>query len=200
MKRTFDLCLVIITCPIWLMMLGILSIVVAIDSGLPVFFRQERAGKEGVAFTILKLRSMRDTRNEAGDLLPDVERLTRFGRFLRKTSLDEIPELLLVLAGKMSLVGPRPLLLEYMEHYDEHQRRRLEILPGITGWAQVHGRNILSWEDRFELDIWYVDNHSIKLDIRILIRTLLTVLTREGISHPGSATMHKFGSTESDSD
>ena len=160
--------------------------------GSPVLFRHVRPGLDGKPFTLLKLRTMRDLRDERGELLPDEERLTPFGRFLRHTSLDELPELWNVVRGDLSLVGPRPLLLEYLPRYTRGQARRHEVRPGITGWAQVHGRNALSWEKKFDLDVWYVDHLSFGLDLRILLRTPLAVVRREGISAEGHATMPKF--------
>ena len=160
--------------------------------GSPVIFRQERAGKDGKPFTICKFRTMTDERDENGNLLPDEKRLTRFGAFLRSTSIDELPELWNVLKGEMSLVGPRPLHIRYIERYSAEQKRRLEIRPGMTGWAQVNGRNALSWEDRFKMDVWYVDHRNIWLDIRILFMTFLKVFKREGISGEGTETMGEF--------
>lgn len=164
--------------------------------GVPVLFRQERAGKGGKPFTIYKFRTMTDGRDEEGGLLPDEKRLTRFGAFLRSTSIDELPELWNVLKGEMSLVGPRPLHTRYTPRYSKEQARRLEVRPGISGWAQVNGRNALSWEDRFRMDAWYVDNASFFLDIKILCLTVLKVLKREGISASGHATMEEFWGTE----
>jgi lipopolysaccharide/colanic/teichoic acid biosynthesis glycosyltransferase len=160
--------------------------------GSPVLFRHLRPGLGGEPFTLLKLRTMRDLRDEHGELLPDEVRLTPLGRFLRRTSLDELPELWNVLRGDMSLVGPRPLLLEYLPRYSRDQARRHEVRPGITGWAQVHGRNALTWGEKFDLDVWYVDHLSLGLDLRILLRTPRAVLGREGISAEGHATMPKF--------
>jgi lipopolysaccharide/colanic/teichoic acid biosynthesis glycosyltransferase len=160
--------------------------------GAPVFFTQQRAGQFGRSFEIIKFRTMTDTGNTEGVLLPDEVRLNRFGRMLRASSLDELPELWNVLKGEMSLVGPRPLLMEYLPKYSSFQARRHEVRPGITGWAQVKGRNSLSWEEKFELDVWYVDNRSFWLDLYILLVTVYRVLRREGISAPNSATMPKF--------
>ena len=161
--------------------------------GTPVIFRQERAGKNGKPFVICKFRTMTEERDKDGNLLPDKKRLTRFGAFLRSTSIDELPELLNVLKGEMSLVGPRPLHVRYIGRYSPEQKRRLEIRPGMTGWAQVNGRNAISWEDRLKMDVWYVDNRNFFLDIRILFRTVCTVFRREGISGDGHATMKEFG-------
>lgn len=160
--------------------------------GKPVIFMQERAGLHGKPFTIYKFRTMTNERDQDSNILPDEKRLTKFGAFLRSTSIDELLELWNVLKSNMSLVGPRPLHVRYIERYSPEQARRLEILPGITGWAQVNGRNALSWEDRFKMDVWYVDNRSIWLDIRILFRTFLKVFKREGISGKGTKTMEEF--------
>ena len=160
--------------------------------GSPVLFRQQRPGLGGRPFTLIKFRTMTDARGADGAAAPDAQRLTAFGRFLRSTSLDELPELYNVLVGDMSLVGPRPLLMEYLPLYSAHQRRRHEVRPGITGWAQVNGRNAISWEQKFDLDVWYVDNASFWLDLRILWLTLWRVLGREGISGEGSATAERF--------
>lgn len=160
--------------------------------GSPVLFAQQRPGLGGRVFRIYKFRTMTDARGADGELLSDSERLTRFGALLRSTSLDELPELWNVLKGDMSLVGPRPLLVEYLDRYTPEQARRHEVRPGITGWAQVNGRNALSWEDRFELDVWYVENRSLLLDVKILAMTVWTVLRREGISSAGEATMSEF--------
>ena len=160
--------------------------------GSPVFFRQTRPGLHGQPFEMVKFRTMTDTRGPDGALLPDAERLTPFGRFLRSTSLDELPELWNVLKGDMSLVGPRPLLMEYLPLYSPEQARRHAVRPGVTGWAQVNGRNAISWEEKFALDTWYVDHQSLRLDIRILWLTVKKVLVREGISAAGEATMGKF--------
>lgn len=166
------------------------------ELGSPVFFRQVRSGLHGQPFEMVKFRTMTDERGSDGELLPDAVRLTPFGRWLRATSLDELPELWNVLKGDMSLVGPRPLLMEYLPLYTPTQARRHEVRPGITGWAQVNGRNAQSWDERFSLDIWYVDNHSILLDLRILWMTVRKVLLREGISAKGEATMPKFRGTK----
>lgn len=170
-----------------------LALLVRWKLGSPVLFRQERPGKGGRPFQMLKFRSMTDARLPgSGSLLPDAERLTPFGKWLRSTSLDELPELWNVLKGDMSLVGPRPLLMEYLPLYDAHQRRRHEVRPGITGWAQVNGRNAISWEEKFELDVWYVDNQSFFLDMKILFMTVQKVLARDGITAEGSASVEKF--------
>jgi sugar transferase EpsL len=160
--------------------------------GSPVLFRQVRPGLHGEPFTIYKFRTMREARDAHGAPLPDHARITRLGQFLRETSLDELPELVNVLAGSMSLVGPRPLLVEYLDRYTPEQARRHLVKPGITGWAQIHGRNALTWEEKFALDCWYVDHQSLALDVYILARTAVAVLRREGIAHEGSATMPPF--------
>ncbi|MFT6553402.1 MAG: sugar transferase EpsL [Alloalcanivorax venustensis] len=192
MKRLFDffgaLLALLLLCPV----LILLAVMVKLKLGGPVIFQQARPGIDGDAFNILKFRSMTDKRDVAGDLLPDEQRLVPFGRFLRSTSLDELPELFNVLKGDMSLVGPRPLLMEYLPRYSDRQARRHEVRPGITGWAQINGRNALSWEEKFELDVWYVDNQSLWLDIKILFKTVLQVLKRDGISHGEEATMPRF--------
>lgn len=164
----------------------------------PVFFRQERPGLNARPFFLYKFRTMTDGRDDSGALLPDAQRLTPFGRFLRGTSLDELPELLNVLKGDMSLVGPRPLLMRYLDRYTPEQFRRHEMPPGLTGWAQVNGRNALTWEEKFELDVWYVDHWSLWLDVKILALTLWKVLKREGISQAGHATMEEFMGTRSE--
>ncbi len=160
--------------------------------GSPVLFRQVRPGKDGKHFEMIKFRTMRDAIDVEGNPLRDLERLTPFGTFLRSTSLDELPELINVLKGNMSLVGPRPLLMEYLPLYSPEQARRHEVRPGITGWAQVNGRNAISWDDKFKLDVWYVDNRSFWLDMKILWLTAGKVLKQDGISHEGSVTMEKF--------
>ena len=160
--------------------------------GKPVLYKQQRPGYKGQVFSLYKFRTMNDVRDAQGKLLPDSERLTRLGRFLRSYSIDELPELLNVIKGDLSLVGPRPLLVEYLPRYSSEQMRRHEVLPGLTGWAQVNGRNALTWEDKFKLDVWYVDNCSLWLDVKILFMTLWRVLKREGISQTGQATMEEF--------
>jgi sugar transferase EpsL len=191
-KRLFDLLLtglgLVLISPVLLILAGL----VRYQHGAPVLFRQRRPGYRGKPFQINKFRTMTNARDAQGNLLPDDLRLTRLGRFLRSTSLDELPELFNVLRGEMSLVGPRPLLMQYLERYSPEQARRHEALPGITGWAQVNGRNAVNWEDRFRLDVWYVDHWSLGLDFKILGLTLLKVIQREGISQPGHATMEEF--------
>lgn len=170
----------------------LLTLLVRRRMGPPALFSQLRAGFRGRPFRLYKFRSMTDERDKDGSLLPDAERLTPFGSFLRRTSLDELPQLWNVLCGTMSLVGPRPLLLEYVPLYDERQRKRLSVKPGITGWAQINGRNALSWEEKFELDVWYVEHRTFWLDVKILAATAWKVLRREGISAAGEATMPPF--------
>jgi sugar transferase EpsL len=191
-KRIFDLVLtsliLIILAPIFLLVI-ILTLLV---QGTPILFQQKRPGLHKEIFTIYKFRTMNNQRDENGNLEPDSKRLTRLGKFLRATSLDELPELINVLKGEMSLVGPRPLLIQYLSRYSSEQARRHEVLPGITGWAQVNGRNALSWEERFQLDVWYVDHWSCGLDLKILWITLWKVIKREGISQPGHATAPEF--------
>ena len=178
--------------------LGVLSILVRWRLGSPILFRQRRTGLHGQLFTCLKFRTMTDARDANRQLLPDVRRLTSLGRFLRSTSLDELPELLNVIRGEMSLVGPRPLLPEYLDRYSSEQIRRHDVKPGITGWAQVNGRNALDWNRKFELDLWYVDHWSLWLDLKILVRTSLQVLRCDGISRPGHATMPEFMGTSTE--
>ena len=177
-------------------LLAILALLVRWRLGTPVLFRQQRPGLHGKPFMLIKFRTMTDARDADGNLLPDAERLTPFGKFLRKSSLDELPELYNVLKGEMSLVGPRPLLMEYLPLYSPEQARRHDVRPGITGWAQINGRNALTWEKKFELDVWYVDHLSFFLDITALFRTVLGVLKREGISAQGEATMPRFQGSE----
>ena len=181
----------IILSPVFL----IVSILVYIKLGSPIFFTQERAGKNGKIFKMIKFRTMLDSTNKFGELLDDEERLTPFGKKLRSTSLDELPELINVLKGDMSLVGPRPLLVEYIPLYSKHQFRRHEVNPGITGWAQVNGRNSIDWETKFDLDVEYVDKFNLIMDIKILFLTVLKVIKRDGINQEGNATMEKFTGT-----
>ncbi len=192
MSRLFDL---LITIPallvLWPVIL-LLALLVYFKLGSPVFFRQTRPGMNGRPFEIIKFRTMRDAFDANGNMLPDCERLTSFGRFLRSCSLDELPELWNVLKGEMSLVGPRPLLMQYLDRYTPRQARRHEVRPGITGWAQVNGRNAISWDDKFELDVWYIDNQSVILDLKILWLTIGSVFRREDVCQPGHATMEEF--------
>jgi lipopolysaccharide/colanic/teichoic acid biosynthesis glycosyltransferase len=192
MKRLFDIVVSMISIVLLIPLFGILYIFIWINLGTPVLFSQSRPGFKGKPFVMYKFRTMRDAVDENGMLLPDAFRLTIFGKFLRSTSLDELPELWNVLKGEMSLVGPRPLLMEYLPLYSVEQARRHEVLPGITGWAQINGRNSLSWDEKFKLDLWYVDNQSFYLDIKILFLTLKKIFIREGISAEGVATMNKF--------
>ncbi len=192
MKRLFDLVLTIPGFLLILPLLVILAFFVRAFLGSPIFFSQLRPGLNGKPFLMLKFRTMTDERDVTGNLLPDNERLTSFGRFLRSTSLDEFPTFFNVLKGDMSLVGPRPLLMEYLPLYTEEQNRRHEVKPGMTGWAQVNGRNAISWDEKFRFDVWYVDNQSIWLDIRILAITFINVFLRKGINHNAKETMPFF--------
>ena len=194
-KRFFD---VLVALPVLICLtplLFVLALLVRLKLGSPVLFRQQRPGLHGKPFTLYKFRTMIDARSEHGNLLPDEQRLTTFGQWLRSTSLDELPELWNVLKGEMSLVGPRPLLMQYLDRYTPKQMRRHEVKPGITGWAQVNGRNALSWEEKFKLDVWYVDNLSFWLDVKIIALTVWKILRREGISQPGRVTMEEFMGT-----
>ncbi|MDY3959639.1 sugar transferase [Romboutsia timonensis] len=191
-KRTIDIVCsglgLIVLSPILL----ITAVLIRIKLGSPIFFTQDRLGKDGKVFKMIKFRTMLDAVDKWGEPLPDEERLTSFGKLLRSTSIDELPELINVLKGDMSLVGPRPLLVEYKELYSPEQFRRHEVRPGITGWAQVNGRNTLGWSERFKLDVEYVDNYNIFMDIKILFMTVLKVVKRDGISQEGHVTMEKF--------
>jgi len=197
-KRIFDLVISLMLLILLSPLLGLLAVLVWVKLGIPVIFIQQRPGKNGKIFRLYKFRSMRDSSNVKGVLLPDAQRLTPLGSFLRSTSLDELPELVNVLKGEMSLVGPRPLLIEYLERYTPEQARRHEVLPGITGWAQVNGRNALSWEDKFRLDIWYIDHWSLWLDLKILIMTVWKAVRREAINAPGDVIMPEFMGTKKD--
>jgi len=192
LKRLFDVIvsgiLLLLLCPL----LIVIYILVLIKIGNPVFFKQERPGYKGKVFSIYKFRTMTDERDQNGELLPDIDRMTIIGVLLRKYSLDELPQLLNVLKGDLSLVGPRALLVQYLNRYTPEQARRHEVKPGITGWAQVNGRNAISWEKKFELDVWYVDNRSFWLDVKILWFTVLKVLRSENISHENHVTMEEF--------
>ncbi len=192
MKRLFDFFVVAVAAPLWLPLLAVVAFWVRIKLGSPVFFRQKRPGKNAQIFEMIKFRTMTDARDAAGQLLPDAVRLTRFGKFMRSASLDELPELLNVLRGDMSLVGPRPLMVQYLPRYTAQQARRHEVTPGITGLAQVKGRNALSWEEKFAWDVRYVETWSLWLDLKILLLTVKTVFVREGISAQGDATMPEF--------
>jgi sugar transferase EpsL len=191
-KRIFDLLVTILGLVISLPLLLIISLLVWIFLGTPILFLQKRPGYKGRPFMTYKFRTMTERKGSDGNLLPDSERLPSFGRFLRSTSLDDLPQLWNVLIGEMSLVGPRPLLMRYLDRYTPEQMRRHDVLPGITGWAQIHGRNILDWEEKFRLDVWYVDHRSFWLDIKILFLTPWKVFKREGISQPGHATTEEF--------
>ncbi len=195
MKRIIDLLLSFSALVVLSPLLLILAVIIRFRLGSPVLFRQTRPGLNARPFALVKFRTMTDSKDEKGKLLPDSERLPPLGRILRATSLDELPELWNVLKGDMSLVGPRPLLMEYLDLYTAEQSRRHDVRPGITGWAQVNGRNALSWEEKFALDIWYVDNRSLWLDVKILMMTLLKVIKREGVSQKGHATMEPFRGT-----
>lgn len=191
-KRAFDIVLAAIALLLLSPLILALCVAIRLKLGSPILFRQVRPGLNGKPFQMIKFRSMRDATGPDGQPLPDDQRLTPFGKRLRSTSLDELPELWNVLRGDMSLVGPRPLLMEYLPLYDQRQLRRHEVRPGVTGWAQVNGRNALSWPQKFELDVWYVDNRSLWLDVKILWMTVRKVLVREGISADGQATMERF--------
>lgn len=191
-KRVFDLALTIPGAALISPILLITALLVRLIHGSPVVFSQVRPGYQGKPFTMYKFRSMNEARDNSGALLPDGQRLTPLGKFLRSSSLDELPELFNVLKGEMSLIGPRPLLMQYLDRYTTEQTKRHNVLPGITGWAQVNGRNNVSWEAKFGLDVWYVDHWSIGLDISILLKTFGKVLGREGISQPGNATAKEF--------
>jgi len=191
-KRLFDLALSI---PVFFFLsffMLIIAVSVRLKIGTPFIFRQMRPGLHGKPFTIYKFRTMTDERGEEGNLLSDEKRLTRLGQFLRMTSMDELPEFFNVIKGDMSIVGPRPLLMQYLDRYTPEQARRHEVKPGITGWAQVNGRNAISWEDKFKLDVWYVDNWSLWLDVKIILITVMKVLRRDGISQAGEATAQEF--------
>lgn len=191
-KRCFDLACALLGLLLLFPLLLLLAVLIRVKLGSPVLFAQRRPGLHGVPFLMYKFRSMTDARDAQGNLLPDEQRLTPFGKFLRGSSLDELPGLINVLKGEMSLVGPRPLLLEYLPLYSPEEARRHELRPGITGWAQVNGRNAINWQQKFALDLWYVDNRSFLLDLRILWLTLVKVFRREGITQEGQATMEKF--------
>ncbi|WP_456480999.1 sugar transferase [Oceanithermus sp.] len=192
LKRLIDVLVSLAALALLSPLLLVLAIWIRITMGAPVLFKQTRPGLRGKPFIMYKFRTMTDERDPQGNLLPDEQRLTRLGRFLRSTSLDELPELINVLKGEMSLVGPRPLLMKYLDRYTPEQFRRHEVKPGITGWAQVNGRNALTWEEKFKLDVWYVDNWNLWLDFKILLMTLVKVFRREGIGHGSQATMPEF--------
>jgi lipopolysaccharide/colanic/teichoic acid biosynthesis glycosyltransferase len=191
-KRTFDVLVSSLLLLLTLPLVGLTAFLVCIALGRPIFFLQQRPGYRGRPFILYKFRTMAETMGVDGRLLPDGERLGTIGRLLRRTSLDELPELFNVLRGEMSLVGPRPLLMSYLEKYTAEQARRHEVRPGITGWAQINGRNASSWEDRFKMDVWYVDNHNLRLDLKILLHTVWLVFSGKGVNEPGQATREKF--------
>ena len=191
-KKIFDLFLILLSFPLILPIYLLLILLVSTQLNFPILFKQSRPGLNGKIFNIYKFRTMTRERDKKGILLSDELRLTKFGKLLRSTSLDELPSLWNVLKGEMSLVGPRPLLVEYLSLYSSKQARRHEVKPGITGWAQVNGRNAISWDEKFDLDVWYVDNQSTLLDIKILYMTIIKVITRSGISQDRQATMEKF--------
>ena len=191
-KKLFDRTVAAVGLAIASPVIAATAAAIAASMGRPVLFRQQRPGLHGAPFELVKFRTMRDAIGADGRPLPDAERLTRVGKFLRATSLDELPQLWNVLRGELSLVGPRPLLMQYLARYNREQARRHEVMPGLTGWAQIHGRNQVDWEERFALDVWYVDHWSPWLDLRILAETVLTLVRREGISRAGHATMYEF--------
>lgn len=192
LKRLFDILVSALAILIFAPLIVVLMLIVRVKLGAPVFFTQTRPGKDGKPFKMIKFRSMTNGKDAEGNLLPDDQRLPKFGKLLRSTSLDELPELCNVLKGDMSLVGPRPLLMQYLDRYTPEQRRRHEVRPGITGWAQVNGRNNVPWEERFKMDVWYVDHHNLLLDIKILWMTVLKVVKRSDVSQEGHATMTEF--------
>jgi sugar transferase EpsL len=194
-KRLFDIISSVAGLVVISPLLVVLAVLVRLKLGSPILFRQQRPGLSGKAFVIYKFRTMTDQRDASGNLLPDDQRLPAFGRFLRSTSFDELPELLNVLKGDMSIVGPRPLMMKYLGRYSPQQARRHEAKPGITGWAQINGRNAVSWEDKFRLDVWYVDNWTLWLDMKIILKSVWMVVAREGINQQGRATMDEFMGT-----
>jgi sugar transferase EpsL len=194
-KRLFDIISSIAGLAVTSPLLIILAILIRLKLSSPILFRQQRPGLRGKAFVIYKFKTMTDQCDSSGNLLPDEQRLPAFGRFLRSTSFDELPELFNVLKGDMSIVGPRPLMMKYLDRYSPEQARRHEVKPGITGWAQINGRNAISWEDRFKLDIWYVDNQTFWLDMKIIFKTIRNVIAKEGITQQGRATMDEFMGT-----
>ena len=192
MKRLFDLMASFLGLIILSPLLILIALLVWYQLGRPVFFKQKRPGLHGKPFYLIKFRSMTNETDEKGNLLPNEKRLTRFGKLLRATSLDEFPELINVIMGEMSLVGPRPLRMRYLKRYNDFQMRRHEVKPGITGWSQVNGRNALSWDEKFKLDVWYVDNHTLCLDIKIILITIYKVFKKEGIAHSNDVAMPEF--------
>lgn len=198
-KRLFDTLAVLAALPLVLPLIAAIAAVTRILLGSPIMFVQNRPGYEGTPFRLYKFRTMTDHRDVSGKVLSDAQRLTKFGRFLRTTSLDELPELFNVIRGDMSLVGPRPLLMQYLERYSPEQMRRHEVKPGITGWAQINGRNGITWEEKFALDVWYVDHQSFMLDLRILIKTIWKVIVRQNVNQQGQATAREFYPTDNNS-
>lgn len=196
MKRLFDLVISLSLLFVFFPIILIAAILVRLKLGSPILFKQQRPGLYGKPFYVYKFRTMMDARDNSGQLLPDHMRLTSFGKFLRKYSVDELPQLLNVVKGDISLVGPRPLLMEYLPLYTKEQAKRHNVRPGITGWAQVNGRNAITWEEKFQLDVWYVENQSFWLDMKILVRTVIKVFKSEGISQDGHVTMEKFQGTK----
>lgn len=192
MKRPFDFFISFIAFILLLPLLFIIAILIKIKLGSPIIFKQERPGLNEKIFTLYKFRTMTNRKDQKGQLLPDKDRLTKFGRFLRSTSIDELPGLINIIKGDMSIIGPRPLLVEYLDLYSSDQRKRHEVRPGLTGYAQVNGRNLLNWEEKFKLDVMYVNNVTLRNDINIILKTILTVVKREGISSSNSATMERF--------
>lgn len=195
-KRFLDIISSLLAIIVLAVPMVILAVLIRIKLGGPVLFKQERPGKDGRIFTLIKFRTMTNARDENGELLPDEVRLTKFGIFLRSTSLDELPELFNILKGDMSVIGPRPLLVQYLPRYNEHQSRRHLVRPGLTGWAQVNGRNAISWEQKFDYDVEYVENVNLFLDIKIIFMTIVNVIKKDGISSETSATMEEFMGTE----
>lgn len=191
-KRILDIISSLLAIIILSPLLAVTAVFVKTKLGSPVLFKQERPGKDEKIFTLMKFRTMTDERDENGELLPDEVRLTKFGKFLRSTSIDELPELFNILKGDMSVIGPRPLLVKYLPRYNEHQHRRHEVRPGLSGWAQVNGRNSISWEEKFDLDVEYVDNYSLSKDINILFMTVMSVIKRDGINSDNDVTMEEF--------
>lgn len=192
LKRIMDIIISLTTLIVFSPLMIILAILIYFKLGSPVIFTQKRVGKNNKIFKMFKFRTMTDGKDKNGNLLPDNVRLTSFGKILRSTSLDELPELINILKGDMSIIGPRPLLVEYIPLYNERQRKRHTVLPGLTGWAQVNGRNSITWRDKFELDVWYIENWSLLLDLKILFLTVFKVFKREGISQDGNVTMERF--------
>jgi sugar transferase EpsL len=191
-KRLLDVSFAVSLLIVFFPLFVVVTSLVRLKLGLPALFRQRRPGLNGEPFSIYKFRTMTEARDAEGNLLPDAERLTPLGKFLRSTSLDELPEVVNVLKGDMSIVGPRPLLMQYLDRYSPDQARRHEVKPGLTGWAQVNGRNAITWEEKFEYDVWYVDHQSLWLDLKIIALTILKIMKREGISQPGYATAAEF--------